>query len=137
MSNMSGKILVVGLQPYDAGKTTLCRALIHGFKEAGINLVPFKPHSGISYWNQFDSFERSAAEGTLLSSDIRELDAAAESQIPLEVLNPVNRVSVPWDLNLSHYDYIERYVQFLSEHLTHGDTDRRDRQNLHVSVSHT
>jgi GTPase SAR1 family protein len=43
------KILVVGLQTHDAGKTTLCKALIHGFKKFDVNLVPFKPHSGISY----------------------------------------------------------------------------------------
>lgn len=45
---MSRRILVVGFQVHEAGKTTLCRALIHGFKEAGVRLVPFKPHSGIS-----------------------------------------------------------------------------------------
>ena len=95
MSDMSKKILVVGLQPHDAGKTTLCKALIYGFKEAGVTLVPFKPHSGISYWTQFDAFQRSLRRSTLLSSDIMELEAAAESQIPLEVLNPVNRLSSP------------------------------------------
>jgi predicted P-loop ATPase/GTPase len=41
------KILVVGLKPYDSGKTTLCKALIYGFKKAGIDFIPFKPHSGI------------------------------------------------------------------------------------------
>ena len=83
MSHMSRKILVVGLQPCDAGKTTLCKALIYGFKEAGVALVPFKPHSGISYWTQFDAFQRSLRRSTLLSSDIMELEAAAQSQIPL------------------------------------------------------
>ena len=53
------KILVLGLDPYDAGKTTFCKALIYGFKDRGLNLVPFKPHSGISYWNQFEITLRS------------------------------------------------------------------------------
>jgi len=87
--------LVVGLQTYDAGKTTLCEALIHGFRKAGVTLVPFKPHSGTSYWSQFDAFQRSLAKSTLLSGDIMKLEAAAESQIPLEMLNPVNRLSGP------------------------------------------
>lgn len=47
MLSLSRKILVVGLQAYDAGKTTLCKGLIYGFKKAGITLVPFKPHSGV------------------------------------------------------------------------------------------
>ena len=38
MSEMPRKILVVGFQVYDAGKTTLCKALIHGFKKAGLTL---------------------------------------------------------------------------------------------------
>jgi predicted P-loop ATPase/GTPase len=120
MSSTPRKILVVGLLPYDAGKTTLCRALIYGFKEAGINLVPFKPHSGISYWYQFDSFEKSAAEGTLLSSDIRELNAAAESQIPLEVLNPVNRLSGPAiDRRVPEKKLV--FEEFIAERFTYHD----------------
>ena len=90
---MSRRILVVGFQLHDAGKTTLCKALIHGFREAGVRLVPFKPHSGISYWNQFDIFRGALEKGRLLSSDIMELEDAAQSGVPLEVLNPVNRLS--------------------------------------------
>jgi len=92
---MSRKILVVGLQVHDAGKTTLCKALIHSFEKVGRKLVPFTPHSGISYWTQFDTFQQSQAKGSLLSNDIIELGAAASSQVPLEVLNPVNRLSGP------------------------------------------
>jgi len=91
----SKRILVVGLQSHNAGKTTLCRALIYGFKESGVNLIPFKPHSGISYWTQFDTFRESLIRGILLSSDIIELEQAAHSGIPLEILNPVNRLSSP------------------------------------------
>jgi predicted P-loop ATPase/GTPase len=92
---MSRRILVVGFQLHDAGKTTLCKGLIHGFKEAGVRLVPFKPHSGISYWSQFDVFRGTLETGRLLSSDIIELEDAAQSRVPLEVLNPVNRLSRP------------------------------------------
>jgi len=91
----SRRILIVGLQSHNAGKTTLCRALICGFKESGVNLVPFKPHSGISYWTQFDIFRESLVRGILLSSDIIELEQAAHSGIPLEILNPVSRLSSP------------------------------------------
>jgi predicted P-loop ATPase/GTPase len=117
---MSRKILVVGLQPYDAGKTTLCKALIYGFKEARITLVPFKPHSGISYWTQFDAFQRSLVKSTLLSSDIMELEAAAESQIPLEVLNPVNRLSGPvLDRGIPEEKLV--FQEFMAERFTYHD----------------
>ena len=89
------RVLVVGFQEHDAGKTTLCKALIYGFKEEGVPLVPFKPHSGISYWSQFDVFQRNLANGSLFSNDIMELEKAAQSHVPLEVLNPVNRLSYP------------------------------------------
>jgi len=112
--------LVVGLQPYDAGKTTVCKALIHGFKKAGVTLVPFKPHSGIGYWNQFDVFQRCLAESTLLSSDIMELEAAADSNIPLEVLNPVNRLSGPvFDRGIAEEKLV--FQEFMAERFTYHD----------------
>jgi predicted P-loop ATPase/GTPase len=117
---MSGKILVVGLQTHDAGKTTLCKALIHAFKEAGTTLVPFKPHSGISYWSQFDAFQRGLTMGSLVSSDIMELEAAAQSQIPLEVLNPVNRLSGPaFDRGIPEEKLV--FQEFIAERFTYHD----------------
>jgi predicted P-loop ATPase/GTPase len=117
---MSKRILVVGLQPNDAGKTTLCKALIYGFKEAGITLIPFKPHSGIGYWSQFDVFQRNLENGSLLSSDIMDLEAAAQSRIPLEVLNPVNRLSQPVpDTGLPEGKLV--FQEFIAERFTHHD----------------
>jgi predicted P-loop ATPase/GTPase len=115
---MSKMILVVGLQAHDSGKTTLCKALIYGFKNAGISLVPFKPHSGIGYWSQFDVFQRNLASGTLLSSDIMDLEASAQSQIPLEVLNPVNRLSWPV-LNAGMSEQKLAFQEFIAERFTH------------------
>jgi predicted P-loop ATPase/GTPase len=117
---MSRKILVVGLQAYDAGKTTLCRALIHGFKKVGVTLVHFKSHSGIGYWSQFDAFQQGLAKSTLLSSDIMELEAAAQPQMPLEVLNPVNRLSGPvLDRGLPEEKMM--FQEFIAERFTYHD----------------
>jgi len=110
----------VGLQPNDAGKTTLCKALIHGFKEAGVTLVPFKPHSGIGYWSQFDTFQENLMRGSLLSSDIIDLEAAAQSQIPLEVLNPVNRLSQPVP-DTGQPEGKLAFQEFIAERFTHHD----------------
>jgi predicted P-loop ATPase/GTPase len=114
------RILVVGLQTHDAGKTTLCKALIHGFKNFDVCLVPFKPHSGISYWNQFNAFQDSLGRGVLLSSDIMELEEAARSKLPLELLNPVNRLSSP----TLYRDAAEErlaFREFVAERFTHHD----------------
>lgn len=116
----SGKILVLGLQPFDAGKTTLCKALIHGFKEAGVHVIPFKPHSGISYWSQFDTFQRNLNDATLVCHDITELEEAAESRLPLEVLNPVNRITMPtFDRGIPEETLA--FQQFLAERFTDHD----------------
>jgi len=118
--HMSKRILVVGLQPNDAGKTTLCKALIHGFKENGVALVPFKPHSGIGYWSQFDVFQRNLLNGSLISGDIMDLEEAAQSQMPLEVLNPVNRLSYPVpDTGLPEEKLA--FQEFIAERFTHHD----------------
>jgi predicted P-loop ATPase/GTPase len=114
------RILVVGLQTQDAGKTTLCKALIHGFKKSGVNLAPFKPHSGISYWNQFNAFRNSLVRGVLLSSDIVELEEAASSRLPLELLNPVNRLSSP-TLQREAAEEKLAFREFLAERFTHYD----------------
>jgi hypothetical protein len=114
------KILVVGLQVHDAGKTTLCKALIHGFRKHDVGLVPFKPHSGIGYWSQFDAFQASLTKGVLLSSDIMELEEAAQSRLPLELLNPVKGLSSP----TLHREAAEERLasrEFVAERFTHHD----------------
>ena len=82
--------------------------------------MPFKPHSGISYWSQFDVFQQGLAKSTLLSSDIMELEAAAQSHIPLEVLNPVNRLSGPaLDRGLPEEKLV--FQEFIAERFTYHD----------------
>jgi predicted P-loop ATPase/GTPase len=114
------RILVVGLQTHDAGKTTLCKALIHGFKNFDVNLVPFKPHSGISYWTQFNAFQESLARGVMLSSDIMELEEAAHSKLPLELLNPVNRLSSPTLYREAAEEKLA-FRELVAERFTHYD----------------
>jgi predicted P-loop ATPase/GTPase len=114
------KILVVGLQTHDAGKTTLCKALIHGSKAFDVNLVPFKPHSGIGYWSQFNAFQDSLLRGVLLSSDIMELEDAAHYGLPLELLNPVNRLSSPTLQREATEEKLD-LREFIAERLTHHD----------------
>jgi predicted P-loop ATPase/GTPase len=116
----SKRILVVGLLPESAGKSTLCKALIYGVRERGVSLVPFKPHSGISFWSQFDTFQESLTRGSLLSSDIVELEHAADSHLPLEILNPVNRLSRPvLDRGMPEEKLV--FQEFVAERFTRYD----------------
>jgi predicted P-loop ATPase/GTPase len=120
MERSSMRILVVGFLPHNADKTTLCKALIYGARERGVSLVPFKPHSGISFWSQFDTFQEGLSRGSLLSSDIIELEQAANSRLPLEVLNPVNRLSSPvLDRGMPEEKLV--FQEFVAERFTHHD----------------
>jgi len=59
-------------------------------------------------------------KSTLLSGDIIELEAAAESQIPLEVLNPVNRLSGPvLDRGIPEEKLV--FQEFMAERFTYHD----------------
>jgi len=82
--------------------------------------VPFKPHSGISFWSQFDTFRESLTRGSFLSSDIIELEQAANSCLPLEILNPVNRLSSPiLDRGMPEEKLV--FQEFVAQRFTHYD----------------
>jgi predicted P-loop ATPase/GTPase len=94
--------------------------LIYGVRELGVSLVPFKPHSGISFWSQFDTFRESLTRGSFLSSDIIELEQAANSCLPLEILNPVNRLSSPiLDRGMPEEKLV--FQEFVAQRFTHYD----------------
>jgi hypothetical protein len=61
-------------------------------EESGVNLIPFKPHFG-GHWTQFATFREGLVRRILLSSDIIELEQAARSGIPLEILELAKRNS--------------------------------------------
>ena len=114
------KILVVGSQSYNSGKTTLCKALIYNFIEDGLSFIPYKPHSGISYWKDFDIIQSNLRNKTLLCRDIIRLDNAARSGLPLEILNPVNRISRP----ISYFKNVKEeqiLPEIIAERFTHHD----------------
>lgn len=114
------KILVVGSQSFSSGKTILCKALIYNFIEVGLSFIPYKPHSGISYWKDFDIIQTNLRNKTLLCRDIIRLDEAARSGLPLEILNPVNRISYP----IPYFKKVEQeqiLQEFIAERFTHHD----------------
>jgi predicted P-loop ATPase/GTPase len=117
------KVLVVGLQKQHPGKTTLCKAIIYGLKEVGIKPVPFKPHSGMSYWNQFDTFQKNLTKSSLVCKDILSLEQASKSKLPLEILNPVNRLVRPTS-KIQKSQARQTIDEFLAQRFTYHDGTR-------------
>ncbi|MFQ6124489.1 MAG: hypothetical protein ACE5R6_07800 [Candidatus Heimdallarchaeota archaeon] len=105
------KVLIVGLLKADSGKTTFSRGLICALKERNINIIPFKPVSGHNFYFQFDTLQENVRNQCLFSHDIDTLIASAQTQLPVELLNPVDRLLVPLDF--------EKYIQFPRQYFTH------------------
>lgn len=93
------KVLVVGLLKADSGKTIFSQGLITALKDRDINIVPFKPLSGHNLYYQFDTFQNNVRSQRISSQDIGKLIASAQTPLPIELLNPVDRLFVPLDFD--------------------------------------
>lgn len=93
------KVFVFGLVEKDAGKTTVSKILLHFFKELGLEFIPFKPMSGHNLWYQWQAFKQCIKQEKLFCEDIYHLREVANVDIPIEVLNPVDLLFAPLDLD--------------------------------------
>jgi predicted P-loop ATPase/GTPase len=84
------KLLVVGAQRVDAGKTTFSAGLI-----AHTGAVGFKPRAGNDYWFHHDDFQYATEQGRLFGKDARTLAAASPGTLDPEDINPVHRLWKP------------------------------------------
>ncbi len=84
------RLLVVGADRVDAGKTTFSTGLLER-----IDGVGFKPRAGNDYWFDHDDCRRSLSEGRLYGNDARRLAAAGSGQPGPESINPVHRLWRP------------------------------------------
>ncbi|MFQ5819373.1 MAG: hypothetical protein ACE5I5_05255 [Candidatus Heimdallarchaeota archaeon] len=107
------KVLVVGLLKVDSGKTTFSRCLITTLKERGLGIVPFKPLSGHNFYYQWAMTLKNVRKKRLFCHDIDKLAAAAQIQLPIELLNPVDRLLVPLDF--------EKYLRFPRRFFNHAE----------------
>ncbi len=89
------RLLVCGVLPEDAGKTTFAAALLYEASRRGLKACPFKPLSGHSYWWQYDSFKYCLSRGRLVCEDIVRLSEVCSVDLPLEALNPVDLLLAP------------------------------------------
>ena len=105
------KILVNGLIPYDAGKTTFSINLLRSLKELGYNFRPLKPVAGHDIWYSFSTLLRSKELKILAGNDaLRYYD---ETKLPVEEINPFAMLISPPDLEKVQFN-IRLYNELIS-----------------------
>jgi len=93
------KIFIFGLVEKDAGKTTASKVLLQFFKDLGLDFVPFKPISGHNLWYQWYAFKQCIKQRKLFCEDIYHLKEVVNTDIPIEILNPVDLLFAPLDFD--------------------------------------
>lgn len=88
-------MLCVGLAEFNAGKTSLTRALLRYLRGLAMSVVGFKPRSGIDLWYGWPVIDAALAEGTFHGRDAKLLWTESTYQPPVAALNPVHRLWCP------------------------------------------
>jgi len=84
------RILVVGADRVDAGKTTFSTGLVDR-----LDAVGYKPRAGNDYWFDYDDYRAAIEEGRLYGKDARRLVEASSQSIDVTTVNPIHRLWRP------------------------------------------
>ena len=90
-------VLIVGLLPYDSGKTTVAKHLILEAVERGMDVGISKPICAVNGWYRYYCIVRSAKYGKLIGDDVYRLHKVANSSEPIENENPFALLLMPPD----------------------------------------
>lgn len=90
-------ILVVGVLPYDSGKTTMATSLIEEAVERGIDVGVSKPVSAFNGWYQYEYLAKSIESRLLIGEDAHRLHKSAKSTDPIEIESPQTVLLLPPD----------------------------------------
>jgi len=91
-------VFIFGLFPDFSGKTVVATALARGLLNEGLDVGVFKPRSGHNMWYQYEAFLKCKSNGRLFCEDIIKLKEASECPLPYEVLNPVDALLTPFNI---------------------------------------
>ncbi len=105
-------ILVSGVLPHDSGKTTVAKYIIKELISRGFRVAASKPIAGHSAWHQLYSLLRSIELGVLVGADALELHRVCGVPRRLEVLNPLDTLQVP--LDIEHFKSPKTYINCMS-----------------------
>jgi len=99
-------ILISGLLPYDAGKTSVTLALAKSLKKRGIEPVVLKPVSAHNAWYQHHTLTHSKRLGILIGEDVYRYFQEGLIR-DIDTQNPVDILTAPPDIfnfsSLTHY----------------------------------
>ncbi|MHA1651063.1 MAG: hypothetical protein ACTSYB_12780 [Candidatus Helarchaeota archaeon] len=116
------RILLIGKNQIDSGKTTMGRILINLLKKDNIHLIPFKPHSGFNYWYHYDHLKYCLKIGNLFSRDVYHLLKETDNfgKINPVILNPVHRINGPSGKILQNF-YMDQVFLLRFSCITNGE----------------
>ncbi|MEM4734816.1 MAG: hypothetical protein QXS20_03780 [Candidatus Thorarchaeota archaeon] len=92
---MALRILILGINPFDSGKTTLALQLGSWLVSQGRSVNYFKPVSGHNYWYRHEHTVVCTNERALISADATAFSRAVGSDLPIVLMNPVHTLFVP------------------------------------------
>ncbi|MFW9966172.1 MAG: hypothetical protein ACFFEA_03390 [Candidatus Thorarchaeota archaeon] len=92
---MSTRILLVGMNSFDSGKTTFAGLLIDEISHYSDSIEYFKPISAHNYWQRFAHTQYCIEHKRLFSADLATIKTKINSQKDEYLLNPIHRLYVP------------------------------------------
>lgn len=92
---MTKRILLVGTETFDSGKTTLAIQLATGLINLGTSVEYYKPISAHNYLERYAHTLECLNEGKLYSYDAARLKKAMQTSRDVLLMNPVHRLYVP------------------------------------------
>lgn len=115
---MPWKILVVGMLPYDSGKTWVAIQVARSLMSRGYSTTYFKPMGASEIWRQYKAFRTSIDLGLLVLEDALKARSLLKLYEPLEAINPVAVYAAPLDIE----SYKWRFRDFIDDSAEVGKT---------------
>ena len=95
---MTKRVLLVGMNSFDSGKTQVAIRLSRLLSEEGHSVEYFKPLSGHNYWFNHEHTKTCMQNGVLASMDAMRVRKVLNPKSPIELANPVHSLFVPMRL---------------------------------------
>jgi predicted P-loop ATPase/GTPase len=123
---MPENILIFGYDQKNSGKTTLAISLAKALVNEGFEVGVFKPISAHNYWYDYTHLleclaQADISQADIFSKDIWRIASAANCSLPVQILNPVDRLtSHPFPGVHEEYNML---FQSLAERITSCEPD--------------
>ncbi|MFQ5833817.1 MAG: hypothetical protein ACE5H4_14005 [Candidatus Thorarchaeota archaeon] len=92
---MARRVLLVGMNTFDSGKTTYAKLAAESVSESGSSVEYFKPLSAHNYWYSYSHTQSCLKREMLFSYDVATVRGVIGSKVHEYVSNPVHRMYAP------------------------------------------